>query len=515
MDLSFGSTGRLRYNEAYAVLVCLECRYAVQKNAVESHLLRHKIYRGERRTLLAEIGKLHLAEPDDVVPPAGIVPPVEGLAVIPGYRCAAEVDGCEALCASAKRMRRHWSEAHGTTDLPLAAMASDTHLQTFFRGTKLKYFQVLADDATTAAAAPLRSVSADSPPPGPSTEPGDDFFQALASQQQSSVRIPLQLEMETLQYFHHFASFTALTLPTSAVDRGDGSSHWQNSVVARALQLRWLMCGVLATAATHKRAQAPDRATQDVHADRALQFQAEFLRTWPTSQDGVVDSAALEAGAQLRCIQRLCHWPSPSSITAEELDRLESWSIFANAIRGCLDPSIALLAAPYPPSSYPLVPPATSKRAAVDSRSLAAAVPNKAPPSLLKSLRELPFRMAVVLSRPDSHDDFLAVVAAIDRLLDCFVVSYATEHDGGAAAWLGMECWLREVPARFNDMLAQKVPAALIVLAHWSLLVRRTESYYWFMQGLWQKVISGILRQVPNDAAIRELVEMCQGPLLG
>ncbi|KAJ3497010.1 hypothetical protein NLG97_g2228 [Lecanicillium saksenae] len=479
MDLFFGRNGRLRYNENYAVLICLECKYAVQKNAIESHLLRHKIYRGERKTLLAEIAKRHLTEPDDVVLPSVIAAPVDGLAVIPGYRCMA--DGCEALCASSKRMRRHWSEAHGTTDIPLASMATEAHLQTFFRGTKLKYFQVLADDTTSVD--PLRSVSAESPgSPAASVDAGDAFFQALVSQQ-TSVRVPLQVEMETLQYFYHFTN---------------------TGVVARAVQLRWLMCGILATSATHKRTQARGRDAQNIHSDRADQFQAEFLGSWPTQQ-GVIEGPAIELGAQLRCIQRLCQitWPSPTS-TMEEMDIFE-WPMLTKTIRGCLDPAIAIQTAPYP-SPYPL-PPAAKY---AEARILASTVPNHAPPSLLKSLRELPFRMAVALTKPDSQEDLLAVVSAIDILMDCFIISYASENDGGTAAWLGMECWLREVPEHFNGMLSRNLPAALIVLAHWSLLVRRAERYYWFMQGLWEKVRDSILRQVPNDTAIRELIDACR-----
>ncbi len=499
MEFSFGRNGRLRYDETYAVLICLDCSYAVQKSAIESHLLRHKIYRGERRTLLAQIAKLHLAEPEDVVASPVIAAPVDGLATIPGHRCVA--DGCKALCASSKRMRRHWSEVHDTVDQPLTAMASEVYLQTFFRGTKLKYFQVLVDGATSLA--PVRSGSADSPP-SETVEPGDAVFEAIPSQRLAAAA-PLQIEMETLQYFHHFTSVTSLTLPTS-IDRN--AAYWQADVVSRALQLRWMMCGILALAATHKYAQAQDRDVQQMHSDRATQFQAEFLGTWPT-QLGVVEGQTIELGAQLRCIQRLCQITFPTHMgNFEDLGRLK-WPILTKTIRGCQDPSIAVLTAPYA-SPYPTSPRAKT----VESKVLAATVPNKAPPSLLKSLRELPFRMAVALSKPDSQEDLVSVVSAIEILMDCFIISYAADDDGGAAAWLGMECWLREVPDHFNDMLSHQVPAALIVLAHWCLLVKRTESYYWFMRGLEDKVVRGILNQVPNDASIRELVEACRGSLL-
>ncbi|OAA72475.1 hypothetical protein ISF_01548 [Cordyceps fumosorosea ARSEF 2679] len=512
MNLSFAHNGRLRYDEAHGVLICVKCRYAVQKSAVESHLLRHKVYRGERRTLLAAITRLHLAEPDEVRVPSGhggLLPaPVEGLAIIPGYRCAA--DGCEALCASDKRMRRHWSEVHGTTDRPPAAMATEAHLQTFFRGTKLKYFQVLRVDDPAPLPLPSSGISTPSshtPSSAATAEAGpqDAASDAVVSERPAAAAAappPLLVEMETLQYFHHFASATSLTLPTS-LDKG--TAYWQTDTVARALQARWLMCMVLAVAATHKCAEERDPEARRMHHDRAAQFQAELSSTW-LAQTSVVQGPTLDRCAQLRCVLGLCQITGLSSAPGSEVERLE-WSLLTSAIRGCRDPSIALLMTLCPsPAPTPIPVPA-------ESRVLAAGVPNKAPPTLLKSLRELPFRMVVALSKPDSHEDLVAVVSAIEILTDCYVVSHAADDDDGAAAWLGLECWLRELPPHFNAMIERQAPAALIVLAHWCQLVRRAETYFWFLRGLGDKVVRGILNQVPDDASIRELIEACRGSL--
>lgn len=517
MHLSFGKDGRLRYDETYGVLICLECQYAVQKSAVESHFLRHKVYRGERRQLLATISQLHLTEPDHVVPPSVPAQPVEGLAVIPGYRCAVADGSCRALCASLKRMRRHCSEAHGVAEAAAASIASDVFLQTFFRGTKLKYFEVAASSPT--APVPRRMspaqrqpvISSRSGTAGAGAVAGDEFVENVPGSELLPSMPRVTLDMETLQYFHHFVSATSITLPTGV----EGNiSFWQNEVVSRSLQLRWLMCAVLSIATTHKCSLTRDHDLRLLHAQRADQFRAEFLATWPT-EPGVIDGPAIEIGAQIRCIQRLCQitWPSPTC-SVKELAKLE-WSLLTRTIRGCLDPSVAILTAPFP-SDHLVRPanPGTSGRDKLRSMSLAASVPRNAPPTLLRSLRELPFRMAAALSKPSSRDEFVVVVSAIEILTDCFNISYASDDDGGTAAWLGMECWLREVPDAFNDMLSQQVPAALIVLAHWCLLVKRVEGFFWFMQGLEEKVVRGILKQVPDNASIRELVEACRGSLI-
>src|SRR3954447_199771 len=104
----------LRYDGRYKVMICRQCRCAVQKSALGSHLLRHKVYRGERQRLLATISQLDILEPDDVRLPAPGLAPVEGLPSLTGHRCTAT--GCGVLLASLKRMRRHWSEIHGIPD---------------------------------------------------------------------------------------------------------------------------------------------------------------------------------------------------------------------------------------------------------------------------------------------------------------------------------------------------------------------------------------------------------------
>lgn len=132
-----------RPDPAYCVLICRECQYAIQKSAVSSHLLRHKIYREERQRFLSHVANLELLEPEDVSLPPPWSAPIEGLPVIAGVGCTQ--DGCGSLCASLKRMKKHQSEVHGVSNLGnVEEFARPAALQTFFRGTKLRYFEVTA-----------------------------------------------------------------------------------------------------------------------------------------------------------------------------------------------------------------------------------------------------------------------------------------------------------------------------------------------------------------------------------
>jgi hypothetical protein len=104
---------------------------------------------------------------------------------------------------------------------------------------------------------------------------------------------------------------------------------------------------------------------------------------------------------------------------------------------------------------------------------------------------------------------FLLHFLLFDAIVGCFSLSYAS--DNVDAAWMGTESWLRRLSDHFKRMVWQRRPAALIVLAHWSLLVGRAERHYWIFRGLATKVRRQIARELPEDSAIQRLVENMVG----
>lgn len=172
----------LGYNAEYRVLICRECRYAIQKSALRSHLLRHKVYRGERERLLASIALLDLPGPDQVLLPHPSSRPISALPVMSGYRCTAPE--CGYLCASAKRMRCHRSEVHGFADALFFDSARPAKLQTFFRGTKLRYFEVT----------PAVEVEVTASMSNTSVEDGEDENLAHTTTSQSKSMLPENTE---------------------------------------------------------------------------------------------------------------------------------------------------------------------------------------------------------------------------------------------------------------------------------------------------------------------------------
>jgi len=501
MPITFDTHDLLVYDAKHSVLICQECKYAIQKSALGSHLLRHKIYRGERQRLLASIAQLELLEPDDVQLPATSSPPVDGLPIISGYRCTAT--GCESLCASFKRVRRHWSESHGVSDPP-ASCARSTNLQTFFRGTKLRYFEIALPEATVEG--PLVTSGARL-----AQQHGLNIVPTPAPCAQMSILLPgppCDLDLETLRYFHHFTTTTSLTLPAENHEPG---KHWQVDVVAQALRLRWLMCGLLSISASHLATLSDDETTERVHQQRSAQFLHKFSVGWAEikHESGVAEVEEAKAGAQMICIQRCCQWTSEAPALGHGIiPKPTSFQLhsFTTTVQGCIDPNFALHSAL---SSDDMSEETFVRTGNALEGSSDPAVSSNTPSALLERLRTLPYRMAEALEKPDNALDFFAALSAIDALVECCSLSYASDDIG--AVWTGMESWLRRLPDHFNRMVWRGNPAALIVLAHWSLLVERAERHCWFLRGSARNILRQIVGELPKNSNVQSLVENLVG----
>ena len=492
---TFGARDIVNYDAKNKVLICRQCKYAIQKSALGSHLLRHKIYRGERQRLLSLIARLDIPEPDNVQLPAAGSSPVDGLPIISGYRCTAT--SCENLCASSKRMRRHWSDTHGVSDPP-HSFARSVQLQTFFRGTKLRYFEVVSPGATPVTSQDARLEQHNQVNPVATPAPS------------SLAPVPppcLDLDLEMLRYFHHFNTTTSLTLP--AKDHGS-AQHWQIDVVEHALKLRWLMCGLLAISANHLAALSNDEGTKQVHLEHSARFLQGFATGWEAVRHDSNVAGGDEvraAAAQLLCIHRCCHWTSESPEEMISEPTPFNPRLFTRTVQGCFDPSFALRCA-IGSDDLPeeeILPDQAGHRGSSEAVVVPSAAAGAAPPALMDRLRTLPHRMREAVGRPDSALDFFATLSAIDVLVECCPISYASDDVG--AVWMGMVSWLSRVSDHFSQMVWRRSPAALVVLAHWSLLVERAERHCWFLKGSAAKLRRQIARELSKDGTVQSPVE--------
>ena len=502
--IRFGADHLLEYNSEYSLLICRQCQYAIQKNALASHFLRHKIYRGDRQRLLSSIAHLHLLEPEHVpLPPPGS-PPVDSLPILSGYRCTAV--GCQHLTVSSKRMKRHWSEIHGSVPLS-SSFARPVKLQTFFRGIQIRYFEVASPTEPLVNADDDGDDDVDGGKDG--HERCEEGHDAITATSPSPPRVqapseithrpsPTDFNLETLTYFHHFTTMTSLTLP-GAEDLQCGKHYWQKDVVLRALRRHWLMCGLLAISAQHLAALRDDIMTKQIHLERGQQFISEFstglgqMTVCESSPEAAqIEDEAKKTGEQIRCLLRCAQWMSTEpTFNNESVASHQLLSIMVT-IRGCVIPDSTLSHSDIENGVNPQMNSSN----------------NNTPSALLDLLHALPFRMADRLGRPASAEDIFATLSAITTVLDCCAISFACDETG--AAWQGVATWLIRVSDHFHQMVGRDDPAALVVLSHWAaILVKRAEHVgCWFLKGAAKMIMLQIRKQLSvNGRIVLDLVE--------
>jgi hypothetical protein len=522
-----GSRELLEYDARYGVLICRECQYAIQKSALQSHLLRHKIYRRERQHLLSCIARFDLFEPQHVPLPAPTSPPIDSLPIISGYRCTAAE--CGNLCASVKRMRRHWSEIHGLSEPPpnSSSIARPVKLQTFFRGTKLKYFEVASSLQADTAGATFddenerhdneeRDKQRDGvdaatpqlpPPPQVPPRPVPPPFSSLAD-----------FNLEALTYFHHFTTNTSLTLPAAKYPQS-GPHYWQVEVVFHALRRRSLMCGLLAISACHLAFLANETAIKQVHCERSVELSSQFSADWEATT--TCDSDALAAGVkeegkvarQVQGILRCAHWALAGSTPNHGIVLAPVFSSQLQAIvatiQGFIVPDSVLhpgIASSDDDDRQEETFAQAKRILGLGSSSDTGSLGN-IPSGLLDSLGALPSCMAETFGRPDSAQDVFATLSAIAAIAECCEISFASNEVGVVSH--GMVAWLLKVSDHFNYMASHHSPAALVVLAHWAAwLVQRAERCgCWFLRGSAKNILEQITEQLPaEDLAAQSLV---------
>ena len=255
-------------------------------------------------------------------------------------------------------MKRHWSEIHGLDgSVPLSfSFARRVKLQTFFRGTKVKYFEVASPTA------PLANADDDG-----DDDDGDDDHEACEKEGHNAIIVsppppprvpappgtahdpsPADFNLETLTYFYHFSTITSLTLP-GAEDPQSAKHYWQTHIVLRALQRRWLMCGLLAISAHHLAALADDTTTKRIHHERGMQFSSEFSAGLGQTTGCDLDLEATEieeklkmTGEQIRCLLRCAQWSLAEPALDHELVASCQLLLIMSTVRGCVVPDSTL-----------------------------------------------------------------------------------------------------------------------------------------------------------------------------
>lgn len=505
----------LKHYEEYGVVICRNCQFAVQPSALASHLLKHQIYRGERRRLLAQLCKLRLQDPSDVVDPSPGSSPVPELPVYKGYSCLSP--GCDHVCASVKRMAQHWSDIHGERE-SRNVQARDCWLQTFFRGNKIRYFEVSApiESPTTAAeivSPPASTSTTNSHSRGERSTANDNnlYYRRLDT--------PLPLDMAALHYLHHFTTVTSLTLPRTDLE---STHYWSVTIVQEALKFPFLMYGILGLSAFHlSRTSTQDPFEAKRHAEASLVYQNCSLTDFchMTKRPDSSNAVALIAYARAIGVQRCCRIPD----CEEGYNDLSQIVEFLHLIRGSTETLISLQQFLPEGSDFKIPMEEVEYLSRQDDLPVSMYEPPKStsnvPPDLLDRLTNLPLRLYQTLAKSPEDSAELdtpnakAVLSACMSLVTSFERAYAcpsvdnpsgcfegsTDSDEIALVWTGMEYWVRFIPDQYLRMLEERSPSALIVFAHWCVLLRKFGDRYWFCQGVPDRFLAWILAILDDD----------------
>ncbi|KAF2732263.1 hypothetical protein EJ04DRAFT_497248 [Polyplosphaeria fusca] len=490
----------LQYEAEYGVVICRECQYAIQKSALESHLLKHKIYRNERQRLVSTLSQLELLEPDEVRLPSPSSGPIDGLPVIDGYRCT--IAACGRLYASTIRIKRHCSEMHGNgQSSDTFSIARPAKLQTFFRGTKIRYFEVTNPvSLSESGTAPFNKNRWKATRPNQDSDNKESSTNAdcmaSATFHDDSGASLSRIDLDTLAYFHHFTTITGPTLPIPRhLER-----YWQQHVISKALQQRQLMCGLLSISALHLAFLSGDPATARKHCDQARQYSSDFFKTRDEmSDDSDEDEKAKNAAKQVDCILQCAFWTLP--VHPLEQASFELVDIVAN-IRG-------LVLQNGESDGEEKTPACTTDPISCGDFSIPGTFGAFSSISAFRArLQELPSRMTEAFGRPDNVRDVITVLESISAL-DKSCESVRVFDDAGQVCQ-ATAMWLTSVPLAFTDLVAQYNPPALVVLTYWTAsLLKRAEDYgCWFWSGLAKTILELIARQLATrENAALGLVE--------
>ncbi|KAI9154849.1 Orsellinic acid/F9775 biosynthesis cluster protein D [Paramyrothecium foliicola] len=387
-----------------------------------------------------------------------------------------------------KRMKYHWSESHGVS-APTGTFAKPAILQTFFRGTKLRYFEVNCASISGPAELGQQQIPVVAAPVPPHS---------------SKCNQPA-LDLDILRYFHHFAFTTSLTLPTGGCD---SAPYWQSGFTARALEVEWLMYGLLAISLGHLARSCSDPVSKHEQTKRFLDFLGRF-----TSQREslMVDAGDMEMdttyGSRLHCLLDCCLWTSemPPHLREDASELMLHPFNVHNMIKTfqvCSDWRTISASLQQADRRNPAYASGLNHQTR-DSVRHAATIPRNR--DLIRMLQALPFRMAEVFGRPNGSSEVLTVIATIKDLIDC--LSLSTSSESRNSMWAAMIRWPQKLSPHFCQMLIERSPAALVVVAHWSVLIKRAEACFWFLDGLAQRFLDQVKRELPDEPLVHGLID--------
>lgn len=486
MDPSIQPHELFYYARAYQVVICTSCRYAVQPAAIPRHLKEiHHIYRARRRPFIAYTESLTLENPGKVRPPRPEEFPVPHLPVHQGLRCQAP--RCGYLCISTKRMQSHWSAKHrhqGDATRDWTAVP----LQTFFRGRLLSYFTNEPGLHQQPSVALSFSSAKDD------TKVATKFSYSRMLQERYELD---SIETTILKHYFDAAYKSFVTNHTT-------QHVWLDVVPTLAYENPFLLHGILACTSLHMAYMDP--AHRHIYSLQACSHQSialpmfRFAIDHPSEQN--CDS--IVAFAYLLVIYSFANDTDPSKYSLFLVDDdsknngknglvIPQWLHFIRA--GC-----SMLCDVWDRVENGPV------------SALAAAWEDE----IVARDDNLPYMdhfLALIPSDSSWSSESISIYrnAAI-ALAQSFAYLNSKDTESSINTWNVLGSWPVRVEAEYVDLLHERHPGALVLLAYYCIILKKLEKW-WYFEGRAVKLISSIMEVLDErwHPSIQEACELVIG----
>jgi hypothetical protein len=422
------------------------------------------------------VQSLDLADPGDVVLPEPHEAPVPFLPTESGLVCG--VDGCGHLCITFKRMKNHWATVHRGI-IADEAQSRQVHLQTFFRGNQLRYFMVCGSSTPTSEAERSSDLVSAISPIG--TDPGDNTGYSNWS--------PHDLEL-----LENFRTSALLDICENLEYRG----MWQTTIPQLACHHSFLKHGILACSALHLAYRRPlERRRYQLmaacHQSIALpEFRLTIAK--PTKEN----CTALIAFSQLLIIHCFAAEDPDENLLlvgGKHESGLPDW---LQIIRGSCTIFSPIWEFVRDGPHAPLF----------EERNLR--MLNEPLPPVLQNpehARQL-YRLIYLTDFGNSSSSSVAekvsqgyvssLPGALLELSVAFSKAQVAMERGFFTVSTALHIWPARVSQGYLDLLKERDPAALVVLAHYCILLKPLESN-WYMSGFRERLLTRIYNQLDEE----------------
>ncbi|KAH8727988.1 hypothetical protein GQ44DRAFT_702487 [Phaeosphaeriaceae sp. PMI808] len=313
----------------------------------------------------------------------------------------------------------------------------------------------------------------------PSTTEGSTVDQALPIPPTASVHSDTALNLSQLRLFHHYTTVTAQTLAHNS----ESTAFFTTNLVQTAFSYPFLLHTILALAALHlSRLENPYSTScteycllADKHYDAALSNFRVTIRD--------IDHTNWEAVLMFAGTQFPYSWTTCVS-AGEDLELA-----FNNFLT-----NIEL--------TRRIRPMVTSFYNEMRNSKLSQLIPDdvkgvnwevKEAPTTTELVQLRRFSQVVhQLYPPDIID---AYGYAIHVLELSFAVAAASSNPPSDAL---LKIWIHFVPDRYVELLSERQPGSLIILAHYAVLLRRSERY-WFLEGVAEQILNIANTLIPTE----------------